>query len=323
LTLNTQPAKKEIRLGISSCLLGEKVRYDGGHKLDHYLKNTLGPFIQWVPVCPEVEIGLTVPREAMRLVGTPESSRLVTKRAGVDYTNIMVRWTKKKVQELDQEKVCGFVFKSRSPSSGMKGVTLYNPSGIPSTRGVGIFAKAVMDKFPLLPVEDDSRLQNPQLRENFIERIFVYKRWKEFEQKGGYLRDLITFHTNHKLLILSHSPRHYTALGDLVANAKKYQPEDLHAHYLKTLMEGFRLLATCKKNTNVLIHIAGYFKKLLSGDEKKELTELIQGYHQELIPLIVPIVLIMHYVRKYDQPYLKSQYYLHPHPIELMLRNHV
>ncbi|MGO9614565.1 MAG: YbgA family protein [Dissulfurispiraceae bacterium] len=314
---------KKIKLGISSCLLGEKVRYDGSHKLDHYLKNTLNAFVQWVPVCPEVEIGLTVPREPMRLVGTPESPRLVTNRTRVDYTDVMARWAKKRLQALEKEELCGFVFKCRSPSSGMKGVKVYNPSGIPSTRGVGVFAKAVMDKFPLLPVQDEGRLQNPQWRENFVERIFVYKRWKEFEQTGGSVSDLVRFHTNHKLLILSHSPKHYAALGNLVANAKQHEPEDLPAHYLKSLMEGLCLPATCKKNTNVLIHVAGYFKKLLSGDEKKELTEIIQNYHQELIPLIVPIVLIRHYVRKYDQPYLKSQYYLHPHPIELMLRNHV
>jgi uncharacterized protein YbgA (DUF1722 family)/uncharacterized protein YbbK (DUF523 family) len=313
----------KIRLGISSCLLGEKVRYDGGHKLDHYLKDTLGQFVEWTPVCPEVECGLTVPREAMHLAGTTETPRLVTRKTGTDYTGLMQQWAEGRIEELEKEDLCGFIFKSRSPSSGMRGVKVYNPSGIPSTSGVGIFARAYMEHFPLMPVEDDGRLNDPYLRENFIERIFVFKRWKGLVRKGGRIRDLVDFHSDHKLLILSHSPRHYSALGRLVANAKDYQMESLQSDYLKILMEGLKLLATVKKNTNVLHHMMGYFKKQLQHDEKKEMIEVIEEYHRGLVPLVVPIVLVRHYARKYDEPYLKRQYYLNPHPVELMLRNHV
>ncbi len=313
----------KIKLGISACLLGEKVRYDGGHKLDHFLTDTLGKFVEWVPVCPEVEYGLTVPREAMRLAGVPESPRLVTVRTGVDHTEGMVRWAERRLLQLETEDLCGFVFKSRSPSSGMRGVKVYTPSRMPSTRGVGIFAGVFMKRMPLIPVEDDGRLHDPALRENFIERVFVFKRWQEFKERGGALKELIAFHSDHKLLVLAHSPKHYTRLGRLVAEAKKHKPEVLHAEYIATLMEGLKALATTKKNTNVLTHILGYFKRNLSQDEKEELLDVIETYHRGLVPLIVPIVLLKHYVRKHNEPYLSRQYYLNPHPVELMLRNHV
>jgi uncharacterized protein YbgA (DUF1722 family)/uncharacterized protein YbbK (DUF523 family) len=316
-------AAENMRIGISSCLLGEKVRFDGGHKLDHYLKETLGSFVEWVPVCPEVECGLPIPREAMHLVGDPESPRLLTVRTERDHTERMLRWAEKKLKELEKLDLCGFVFKSRSPSSGMKGVKVYSPDGIPRSRGVGIFARAFTEHFSLLPIEDEGRLSDPELRENFIERVFVFRRWKDFILKGGTIKDLISFHTDHKLLVLSHSPKHYRTLGSLVATAKEFSPEHLHSEYLGVLMEGLRMIATAKKNTNVLQHSMGYFKNRLTPDEKKELMEVIDDYHRGLIPLIVPVVLLRHYVRKYKEPYLTRQHYLNPHPAELMLRNHV
>jgi uncharacterized protein YbgA (DUF1722 family)/uncharacterized protein YbbK (DUF523 family) len=314
---------EKIRLGISSCLLGEKVRYDGSHKLDHFLRDSLGKYVDWVPVCPEVEIGLPVPREAMRLVGPPEAPRLITVRTGKDYTDRMSKWAAKRLEEIEEEDLCGFVFKSRSPSSGMKAVKIYSGSGVPSNKGTGIFARAFIERFPLLPVEDEGRLNDPVLRENFIERIFVYQRWKEFLKSAGSIAQLITFHTRHKLLILSHSTKHYTILGRLVADAKKYKTDEIRRDYLKHLMEGFRLTATTRKHTNVLQHMMGYFKDRLTADEKQELIETIGKYHAGFVPLIVPITLLMHYVRKFDEPYLKEQYYLKPHPAELLLRNHV
>jgi len=312
----------KIKLGISSCLLGNKVRYDGGHKLDHFLTDTLGRYVEWVPVCPEVECGLPIPREAMRLVGDPEHPRLITIRTKVDLSVRMATWAKKKVSELEKQDLCGFVFKSRSPSSGMRGVKIYTEAGMPNATGSGLFASEFMNKFPLLPVEDEGRLHDPGLRENFIERIFVYRRWQEYVREDGSLGGLVSFHTRHKLLIMSHSLKHYAELGKLVAGAKKVRKDKLHAHYLGTLLEGLGFLPTVKKNTNVLQHMAGYFKDRLSADEKKELQDVIGNYHRALVPLIVPITLLQHYVRKYDTDYLKQQVYLNPHPLELMLRNH-
>ena len=312
----------KIKIGISSCLLGEKVRYDAGHQLDRYITDTLGQYFEWAPVCPEVEYGLPVPREPMRLVGDPDSPRLITIRTGIDHTEGMLKWAEGKLKELEKEELCGFIFKSRSPSSGIGGVKVYTLSGMPSQRGVGLFGRAFMNKFPVIPVIDDGRLHDPGLRENFIERVFVYKRWQEFIKKGGLIRDLVAFHTEHKLLILSHSPKHFSVLGQLIAKPKQNKPEDLNAEYVNLLMECLRLVATVKKNTNVLQHIIGYFKNQLSSDDKKELLEVIENYHKGYIPLIVPIVLVKHYVRKFDESYLQKQYYLNPHPLELMLRNH-
>ncbi len=315
--------EEKIKLGISSCLLGENVRYDGGHKLDHYFTDTLGKYVEWAPVCPEVECGLPVPREAMRLVGTPESPRLVTIRTRKDQTPGMEKWAAKRLKELEKEDLCGFIFKSKSPSSGLRGVKVYGDSGMPGKKGTGIFAAAFEKHFPIIPVEDDGRLHDPNLRENFIERVFVFRRWKKFLSERADRGGLVSFHTDHKLLLMSHSQKHYSLLGRLVAGAKKGKKEEIFGKYITTLMDGLKLIATVKKNTNVLMHILGYFKNNLSADEKAELLEVIDHYHKGLIPLVVPVTLINHYVRKYAEPYLKGQHYLNPHPLELMLRNHV
>ena len=313
----------KFNIGISSCLLGNKVRYDGGHTLDAYVTETLGQYFTWLPVCPETEYGLPVPREAMRLTGSPASPRLVAVRTGVDHTEGMLAWAMGKAQELGKSDLCRFIFKSKSPSSGMDGVKVYSDGGVPSKKGVGIFAGAFIRHLPLLPVIDDGRLHDPALRENFIERVFVYQRWQKMIQEGATGKNLVSFHAQHKYLILAHSPRHYSALGRLVAGGKKHLPRELFAEYIRLLMEGLVLIATAKKNTNVLLHMSGYFKHQLTAEEKHELLEIIEQYHKAFVPLIVPIVLLRHYVRQFQEPYLNSQYYLAPHPAELMLRNHV
>lgn len=313
----------KIRLGISTCLLGEPVRYDGGHKLDHFLTDELGRYVEYVPVCPEVECGLPVPRESMRLEGDPGSPRLLTTRSRTDHTDRMLEWAKQRIQALESQDLSGFIFKSNSPSSGMERVRIYDHNGVPKKVGRGLFAGSFMDHFPLMPVEDEGRLHDPGIRENFIERIFIYRRWLDLMAGQKRQGTLVEFHTRHKLLILAHSPKHYSAMGKLVAAGKDLPPEDLYDTYPKMLMEALKLKATARKNTNVLQHLAGYFKRKLSADEKQELKELIESYYSGYLPLIVPVTIINHYVRKFDEPYLRSQYYLNPHPIELKLRNHV
>jgi uncharacterized protein YbgA (DUF1722 family)/uncharacterized protein YbbK (DUF523 family) len=313
----------KIKIGISSCLVGERVRYDGGHKQDYYLTDTFGKYVAWVPVCPEVEYGLSVPRESMRLEGSPDNPRLVTRVSRVDHSAGMKQWANSRLKKLAKEELCGFIFKSRSPSSGIRSVKVYTESGMPSKKGRGIFGGAFMDRFPLIPVEDDGRLHDPALRENFIELVFVFKRWRDVMGRDPKMGALVAFHTDHKLLIMAHSQKHYTELGRIVANPNRQKPKDVVSQYINLLMEALKLLATVKKNTNVLMHIMGYFKKQISSDEKKEMLQVIQNYHSGLVPLIAPIILINHYVRKYEEPYLKKQHYLNPHPIELMLRNHV
>jgi uncharacterized protein YbgA (DUF1722 family)/uncharacterized protein YbbK (DUF523 family) len=316
---------QKIRLGISACLLGQEVRFDGGHQWDRFITDTLGQYVEYVPVCPEVECGLGVPREAMRLVGDPETPRLMTVRTKIDHTERMVTWARQRVQELEREDLCGFIFKSKSPSSGMERVRVYSepPQGSPVIKGVGMFARIFMEHFPLLPVEDEGRLHDPILRENFIERIFVFQRWRQLLAAQPGRGGLVAFHTRHKLLILAHSPEHYRELGKLVARAQELPALELYERYQSRLMEALRLKATAKKNTNVLHHLMGYFKKELAAAEKQELLEIIDNYRQGYVPLVVPVALINHYVRKYQQPYLQEQFYLHPHPVELQLRNHV
>ena len=315
--------QERFKVGISACLLGENVRWNGGHKQDRYLMDTLGQFVDYVPVCPEVECGLGVPRETLRLVGDPENPRLVTTKTKIDHTDRMQQWARKRIKALAKEDLCGFIFKCDSPSSGMIRVKVYNSKGMPEKKGVGIFARAFMDHFPLIPVEDDGRLHDPGIRENFIEQIFTLKGWRENLSRKASMGNLVDFHTRQKLLLLAHSQKHYRIMGKLVAGGKQLPIIDLYREYESILLEALKLKTTLKKNLNVLQHIMGYFKKQLSADEKQELLEVFEQYRHEYAPLLVPITLINHFVRKYDQPYLKQQTYLHPHPLELKLRTHV
>ncbi len=313
--------QKKIPIGISSCLLGNPVRYDGGHKHDRYITTTLGQFFEFVPVCPEVECGLPVPRETLRLVGDPDNPRLVTSRSGVDHTERMQNWARAKVIELARENLCGFIFKSKSPSSGMERVKVYDDNKVPRPIGVGLFAREFIKAFPLLPVEEEGRLHDMVLRENFIESVFVFQRWRD-ALAAGTPRFLVDFHTDHKMLLRAHSEGHYRELGRIVARAGTADSGELFAQYQEELLAALKLRTTVKKHANVLIHMVGYFKKVLSADEKVEILEIIDRFRLNFLPLIVPITLINHYVRKYQEPYLARQYYLNPHPTELKLRNH-
>jgi len=315
--------QNRIKLGISTCLLGENVRYDGGHKLDRYLRDILGQFVEWVPVCPEVECGLSTPREAMHLIGDPDSPRLITIKTGIDYTEQMLVWAKKRLELLQKEQMCGFIFKTKSPSSGMRDIRIYNEKGMVVNKGVGLWAKTFMEYFPSLPVEDEGRLNDAGLRENFIERIFVVFRWNSFINNDGSIKGLVNFHTDHKLLIMAHSSTRLTELGTLVSNPQKLDKNEIFNQYYELLLKTLKLKATVKKNVNVLHHIMGYFKKQLSAEEKQELLDVIGNYHHGLVPLIVPVVLLQHFTRKFKESYLQRQHYLNPHPKELMLRNHV
>ncbi len=312
----------KIRVGISSCLLGEKVRYDGGHKLDHFLADTLGRFVEYVPVCPEFEAGFGVPREAMRLTGDPAAPRLVTQKTGKDLTGVMNRWIGGRLRELEKAELRGFIFKSGSPSSGMERVKVYDEKGNSRKSGSGLFARAFMERFPLVPVEDEGRLHDMALRENFIVRLFAYDRWKEECARDGRPAAIIGFHARHKYLLMAHSPAKQKEMGKLVARVREMGRGDFIGRYETLFMEALKCPATVKKNVNVLEHMAGYFRDRLGADEKKELGEVIGQYRRELVPLIVPVTLVRHYVRKYGEEYLAGQYYLEPHPLELKLRNH-
>lgn len=296
-----------IRILISSCLLGEKVRYDGGHKRDNFLVETLGTFVEWVPLCPEVDCGLPTPREAMRLIGDLSAPRLVTSRSGVDHTDRMLRWARSRLRELESLDLCGYICKKNSPSSGM----------------TGIFTKAFMDRFPLVPVEEEGRLHAPVPREMFIEKVFTLRRFRDLLARNRTRGGLVAFHTDHKLLLLSHGRKIYTELGRLVARAKELPAAELFDRYRHLLMEALSAKPTPKKSSDALLHMVGHLRKMLTRDEKEELLEVVRRYRERMVPLIVPITLFRHYVRKYRVDYLARQVFLDPHPAELMLRNHV
>lgn len=309
-------------VGISTCLLGENVRYDGGHKLDRYLRDLLGRYVDYVPVCPEVECGMGVPREAVRLVEKDGLIRLMTQKTQVDRTDQMASWMGPKLEELSKMPLCGFIFKSRSPSSGLFRVKVYRENG-PVGNGVGMFAQGFSERFPHIPVEEDGRLQDDGLRENFIERIFVMQRWHEMAAGRKSMKKLLDFHSSHKYLLMAHSPKTLKELGAMLARGRELPLDELHEAYFTSFIDALKKIATVKKNTNVLMHIMGYFKRNLDADEKAELLEVTGRYHDGLVPLIVPITLLNHYVRKYAPKYLEDQIFLQPHPMELMLRNHV
>ncbi|BDG05322.1 YbgA family protein [Anaeromyxobacter oryzae] len=312
-----------LRVGVSACLLGHKVRYDGQHKRDAFLVDVLGPFVDWVPVCPELEVGMGVPREPIHLVGRTAAPRLVGERSGTDHTEAMRRYAERRVAALAGEDLSGYVTKKDSPSCGLERVRVHPEKGGPPRRdGVGAFAAVLRARLPLLPVEEEGRLNDPALRESFIERVFAYDRWKRAVAGGMRRGDLVAFHTAHKLTLMAHSPAAYRALGALVGGLGKGSIRAVEA-YGAAFMEALRVPATRGRHANVLQHMLGYFREVLPAPERKELEETVTDYARGLVPLVVPLTLFRHHVRKHGVAYLAGQRYLDPDPKELMLRNHV
>jgi uncharacterized protein YbgA (DUF1722 family)/uncharacterized protein YbbK (DUF523 family) len=319
--MNPIPEQK-MRIAISHCLLGKSVRYDGQHKLDRYLVGSYSNFFEWVPFCPEAESGMGIPREAMRLEGDPEAPRLMTRRTRIDKTEQLLSWSIPRVKQMANENLCGIILKKGSPSCGLYGIRPLTEKGMPGDSGPGLFAREVIKQHPYLPMEEEGRLHDPTLREIFVEKVFVFGRWKDLLQAPS-VKALTLFHQRHKYLLMARSPEKLKELGRMVAESTKSNLETTLDQYFTLLMETLSLKGTLKKHRNVLQHIMGYFKKDLSPDEKQELLEEIDLYCNELVPLIVPITLLKHYIRKYQQPYLLDQYYIQPHPKELMIRNQV
>ncbi len=311
-----------IRIGVSSCLLGQSVRFDSGHKKDAFVTGLLARFVEFVPVCPEVEVGMSIPRPTIRLERRGEEIHLVDPKNAIDHTEAMRRYAERRVADLEKLDLCGWILKKDSPSCGMERVRVY-AKGAPTRSGRGLFAEVLMARIPLLPVEEEGRLHDPQLRENFVERVFAYRRLKDLFQGRWTVGDLVRFHTAEKLLLLAHDTEGYRQLGRIVAKAKATSREALPGQYGEIFMRAMAKPATPGKQTNVLQHMAGYFKDSLPEDEKAELHDAIRDYRRRLVPLVVPLTLIRHHVRKLGVAYLQGQTHLAPHPKELMLRNHV
>ena len=311
-----------LRLGVSSCLLGSLVRFDGGHTRDRFVTDMLGPWVEWVSVCPEVEVGMGIPRPTIRLEQRPEGERLIAPSTGEDFTDRMNEYSAGRVQELGDIGLDGYVLKKASPSCGMERLPVYKNGMRASRRGVGLFAASLMERYPNLPVEEEGRLNDPLLRENFIERVLCRNRWRLAVKRGLTRRRLIEFHTAHKLLIRAHNESGYRRLGTLVGNSGSTPDSELFASYEEEFQAALKTKPTLKKHTNVLQHAMGYLKKVLDSDEKRELLTEIDDYRKGLLPLIVPLTLLRFNVNRHSVDYLLGQLYFDPHPKELMLRNH-
>ncbi|GAB6052713.1 DUF523 and DUF1722 domain-containing protein [Magnetospira thiophila] len=311
--------ERAIWIGVSSCLLGESVRYDGGHKKNPFILDQLGPYVRYLPLCPEMAIGLGVPRESIRLVAVDADTRLIAPRSGADHTDAMLAYGQRTAAELAARPLDGYIFKSKSPSCGLFRVKRHGASD--TTRG--LFAAALTEALPDLPVEEEGRLNDPHLRETFIEALFAHHRLRRFFAQPWSIGDLVAFHSREKLLLMAHDPATYKSLGPLVAAAKGEHRETLAQTYKSQFMAGMAKRATLGRHANALRHMAGYVKKQITADDRAELAAMIEDYRQGLVPLIVPITLIRHFVRRFRIAYLAGQTYLEPHPKELMLRNHV
>ncbi|MEZ5357485.1 MAG: DUF523 and DUF1722 domain-containing protein [Candidatus Zixiibacteriota bacterium] len=313
-----------IKIGVSSCLLGAKVRFDGGHKRDRFVTDIFGGFVQFVPICPEVEVGMPIPRESVNLQGDYSAPSMIGYKTGEDWTERMNQYSNERIRRDDVSELSGYILKKDSPSCGMERVKVYTkPGQSPTKQGIGLFARALMLKYPYLPVEEEGRLNDPLLRENFIIRVFAFKRLQNLYEKRFNRGEMVEFHTRHKYLLLAHNQAIYRDMGKLVAKLKEMQPAEFKRLYRDMFMTALSYKATVKKNTNVLQHIVGFLREHVTFVEKQSIMQTIDDYHKGLVPLVVPITLIAHFIERYDVPYIKDQIYLRPHPKELMLRNHV
>ena len=317
-----QPDKSSIKIGISSCLLGNHVRFDSGHKKNSYVTGVLKDYFEFVPFCPEVEVGLGIPREPIRLVAVDGEVRCKgTKNPDLDVTDKLYRIAEQQDDWLAG--LCGYILKKDSPSCGMERVKIYS-NGMPSRTGTGLYARRLMEKYPHLPVEEEGRLEDARLRENFIQRVYVYSRWLVMQRQGITITSLQDFHAKHKYILMSHTQNVVKELGGLLANNNGEKTlGEMANSYLATLMQALKVIATRENHVNTLQHIQGYLKKSLSGDDKQELSKIVDEYRRGLIPLIVPLTLLRHYFRKHPNSYITQSYYLSPHPGELMLLNNI
>lgn len=313
----------EIRIGVSACLLGQKVRYDGGHKHQRLLTDELGMFLTLVPVCPEAEVGMGIPRETVHLDGDHEAPRMVGTRSNEDWTARMNDWSRRRVRELAADDLCGFIFKKGSPSCGVWRVKLFDENGRPRPRGRGLFAMEYLRRFSLVPVEEEGRLNDARLRENFVERIFAFHRLKTLFATRWNRSEAAAFHAREKCLLMAHSPKHFKEIDRLVADIEEYTPAAFRDTYMPLFMEALAVKATVRRHTITLRHVAGHLRGAVGEAERERIRAVIADYEEGLVPLIVPITLLQHFIDIHQIPYVSDQTYLKPHPKELMLRNRV
>ena len=315
--------QEKPKIGVSACLLGHQVRYDGGHKRNAFLIEDLEKHVEFVPVCPETAIGLGIPRPPIRLVGNPDNPRVLgVADSTLDVTDRLHDYAESQIESF--QNLSGFILKKDSPSCGMERVKVYYKTGTQATRkGIGAFARVLMQRLPLLPVEEEGRLNDAVLRENFINRIYVYQRWQHLLADGISAAKLIDFHSAHKYMLMAHSQAAYQRLGKLLSNLSGNRPQAITDEYAEELMTALQRRVNRQRHVNVLQHIMGYLKKRIDSEDKAELSAGIEAYRRGETPLVVPITLFRHYFRVHHDEYMARQLYLSPYPDSLRLRNEI
>ena len=310
----------KIPVGVSSCVLGQKVRFDGGHKNSQFVASELADYCDFLPICPEVGAGMPVPRPTIRLTKIDDEIRLVeTKVVENDHTDIMVEYSKNKVAEIKQQPLCGYIVCAKSPTCGMERVRVYQDNRA-DKEGVGLYTKELMSQMPWLPIEEDGRLNDPVLKENFISRIYALYDLQLSIGDKPTAGKIVAFHSRYKLTLMAHHPESYRELGKLVATIKQYDIGEFYENYRLSFMQALTNRASRKNNTNVLMHLQGYFKQMLNKSQKAELAKLIDDYRLGVLPLLAPLTLLKHYLATHPDEYLEQQHYLNPYPQELRLR---
>lgn len=309
------------RLGVSTCLLGENVRYDGAEKRDPVLLGAFGNHVEWVPVCPEVECGMTVPRDPMHLADDPDSPRLVTTATGEDQTGRMQTWIRSRLDELAREDLWGFVLKSRSPSCGRSAVPVLDSTGARAGEAAGLFAAAVAGRFPLLPVADERSLRDDSVWDNFIERLFCLKRYRDTMRPKRSRESLAIFHAAHELQLMAHDPGALREMGELVAHSTELPLDELSDRYEQLLTTAMELPATPALNADVLVRALGLLERYMSPGERQDALDVIEEHRGGRAPLTAPMRLLGRYIKKYRVEDLAGQSCFAAHPLELRLRD--
>lgn len=317
-----QANNRKIIVGISSCLLGNQVRHDGGHKNNDYCTDTLSTVFEFMPICPELEAGMGVPRPAIQLIQTDTGIRAIAPKTGQDFTDGLRSVLDSHQNDISQ--MSGYIFIHKSPSCGVFRSRIYNSdSEIVKQNGRGVYAHDLISRFPLLPVEEADRLNDARLRENFLLRVYAYHAWQQLNGNAIQKKDVIEFYTQYKYIMLAHSRRYYKEIGALLAKVNDIEIEELKNRFINLFMSGLANLASRGTHANTLFHIQGYLKNNLDKAETASLTELIQSYRQSQVPLITPITLIKHHLQKYPDAYLAKQKYFEPYPYHLGLRSNI
>lgn len=314
---------EKIKIGISGCLTGMKVRFDGQGLRPQLINELFSEFFDYVTFCPEVEMGMSIPRETIRLEKQEEEVRLVAPKSNTDHTDGMKTFADNKVAALAELDISGYIVKRGSPSCGFERIKIYNKDKIPAMNGVGMFTEKLIERFPLLPIEDEGRLNDIRLREHWVERVYAYERLKAFLRLKPSRGDIVKFHTNSKMQLMAHHPVKYRQLGKDVAEQHKQVTDEFLVHYENSYMEIMKHQASVKKHADVLYHLMGFFKKDIDSSEKQELVEVIEKYRTGMIPLVTPLTLINHYIKKYPVQWVCDQTYLTPYPEELLLRSYM